>query len=97
LKIIDLNPQYARAYSNRAKLKQKDYPGSLSLQECSANTLDPKLSEAYHNRAILKKRNKDQAGAIQDLHQAAKLYRAQSKTRELQTAIDFLRELGATE
>jgi tetratricopeptide (TPR) repeat protein len=94
---ITLSPT-AGNYYDRGVLKyaQRNYDSSL-IDLNKAIALDPKFPEAYYNRAILKKRNKDQAGAVQDLREAAKLYRAQSKTRELQTAIDFLRELGATE
>jgi tetratricopeptide (TPR) repeat protein len=60
-----------------------------------AISLDPKYSDAYYNRGVLKK--DDIQGAIQDFRQAARLYREQGQTQDLQDAIDRLRQLGATE
>ena len=63
-----------------------------------AIALNPILSEAYNDRGVLKQEKlKDRAGAIEDLRQAAKLFRARGQTQYLQTTLSKLRQLGATE
>ena len=46
---------------------------------------------------ILDQKLNDVQGAIQDFRQAARLYREQGQTQDLQDAIDQLRRLGAVE
>jgi tetratricopeptide (TPR) repeat protein len=97
---ISLNPRFALAYSNRGLLKYrklKDVQGALADYNQSI-TLNPKLADAYGNRGILKMQKlNDKAGAIQDFRQAAKLFRAQGQTQDLQTTLELLRQLGVTE
>jgi tetratricopeptide (TPR) repeat protein len=60
--------------------------------------LNPKDADGYNNRAFLKyTKLKDRMGAIQDLRQAALLYREQGNTQNLQKIINILQQLGATE
>jgi tetratricopeptide (TPR) repeat protein/S1-C subfamily serine protease len=97
---IDLNPKYATAYNNRAFLKHEklnDIRGALTDFD-RAIALDPKFALAYNNRAFLKhKKLNDSQGAIQDFRKAAQIFRSQGQTQQLQTTIEFLRQLGATE
>jgi tetratricopeptide (TPR) repeat protein len=94
---ISLDPKYSKAYNNRGNLKKNklnDVQGALSDYN-QAISLNPKNSNAYYNRGDLKK--DDIQGAIQDFRQAARLYREQGQTQDLQDAIDRLRQLGAVE
>jgi tetratricopeptide (TPR) repeat protein/S1-C subfamily serine protease len=96
---ISLNPQYATAYINRGLLKNKlnDPQGALADYN-QAISLNPKDAMAYISRGLLKFLNfNDRAGAIADFRTAAKLARAQGQTDNLQTALEALRILGATE
>jgi tetratricopeptide (TPR) repeat protein len=61
-------------------------------------TIKPDFAGAYYNRALIKKyRTNNEAGAIRDFRQAAKLYRQKSLDQELQDAIYQLKDSGATE
>jgi tetratricopeptide (TPR) repeat protein len=97
---IIINPKYSEAYNNRANLKYEklnDIQGALTDYNQSI-IINPKYSSAYYNRAILKATKlNDQTGAIQDFRQAARLYREQGNTQNLQVAIEALGKLGATE
>jgi tetratricopeptide (TPR) repeat protein/V8-like Glu-specific endopeptidase len=97
---ISLNPKYADAYNNRGNLKYQklnDPQGALADYD-RAISLNPKIANAYYNRGILKKNKlNDRTGAVADFRTAAKLYRQQGQTSDLQDAIDRLRELGASE
>jgi tetratricopeptide (TPR) repeat protein len=63
-----------------------------------AISLDPKYALAYYNRGILKATKlNDRQGAISDLRTAARIFREQGQTQNLQWAIASLRKLGATE
>jgi tetratricopeptide (TPR) repeat protein len=60
--------------------------------------LNPKYATAYYDLGRLKRDQlKDNQGAIADFRQAAKLYRQQGETSDLQDAIDRLKELGVGE
>jgi tetratricopeptide (TPR) repeat protein len=96
---ISLNPKYVNAYYNRGLLKKdlNDLQGALADYN-QAISLNPKDADAYYNRGLLKKNKlKDQTGAVADFRTAAKLYRQQGKTSDLQDAINRLRDLGASE
>jgi tetratricopeptide (TPR) repeat protein/V8-like Glu-specific endopeptidase len=97
---IIINPKFFLAYNNRAILKKNklnDIQGALNDYN-QAIIINPKFSEAYNNRAILKAdKLNDRTGAIQDFRQAARLFREQGNTQNLQLAIENLRLLGATE
>jgi tetratricopeptide (TPR) repeat protein len=97
---IAINPKDSQAYYNRGSLlafKLNNLPGALTDYD-RAISLNPKYSFAYFNRALLKAAKlNDKAGAIQDLRQAARLFRELGQTQYLQKAVDLLRQLGATE
>jgi tetratricopeptide (TPR) repeat protein len=97
---IALNPKFVEAYINRGLLKYQklnDIQGALADTN-RAIALNPQLAQAYANRGVLKyDKLNDKAGAIQDFRQAAKLFRAQGQTQSLQTIVNVLKELGATE
>jgi tetratricopeptide (TPR) repeat protein len=97
---ILLNPKIYDAYNNRANLKAEklnDSQGALA-DYSQAIFLNPKYSQSYYNRAVLKyDKLNDRAGAIQDFRQAARLFRAQGDTQNLQQTITALESLGATE
>jgi tetratricopeptide (TPR) repeat protein len=94
------NPKLAEAYHGRAILKAgklSDGQGAL-LDYNQAIAISPEYSDAYFNRANLKKnRLADRSGAIQDYLQAARLYRQQGKTADLQDALRNLQQLGGSE
>jgi tetratricopeptide (TPR) repeat protein len=99
-KAIAINPKHADAFFNRGNLKQvqlNDPPGALADYD-RAIAINPNFAGAYHNRGILKKSKlNDLQGAIRDFRTAARLFRANGQTANLQMAIDQLRQLGATE
>jgi tetratricopeptide (TPR) repeat protein len=99
-KAIALNPKDESAYGNRGILKQSklnDSKGALADYN-KAIALNPKYALAYANRGVLKKEKlNDPQGAIGDLRIAAKIYRAEGQTQNLQTVIGLLNSLGATE
>jgi S1-C subfamily serine protease len=96
---IRLNPSYQYAYLMRALAYEQVQEFQKSLADYNqAIVINPKDSEAYYNRAILKKdKLNDIQGAIQDLRQAARLFREQGNTQNLQLAIGLLQQLCATE
>jgi tetratricopeptide (TPR) repeat protein len=97
---ITINPKNSEAYYNRADLKNNklnDTQGALADYNQSI-IINPRFAGAYYNRAILKKdKLNDQAGSIQDFRQAARLFREQGNTQNLQLAIRVLQQLGANE
>jgi tetratricopeptide (TPR) repeat protein len=98
-KAIRLNPKYQYAYFQRALVYEQLREFQRSLADYDrAIFVNPKYSKAYNNRALLKAdRLNDIPGAIQDFRQAARLFRAQGNTGDLQLAIAALRKLGASE
>jgi tetratricopeptide (TPR) repeat protein len=99
-KAISINPKLFLVYSNRGNLKKEklnDVQGALADFN-KAISLNPELAEVYDSRAILKKEKlNDRQGAIGDIRTAAKLFRSQGQTQNLQKAIRLLNSLGATE
>jgi tetratricopeptide (TPR) repeat protein len=97
--VITLNPQDADAYYNRASIKQelRDFQGAVS-DFTQVITLTPQAGDAYYHRGWIKvyKLN-DRNGGIQDLQQAARLFRDQGQNKDLQLTIEVLRSLQATE
>jgi tetratricopeptide (TPR) repeat protein len=99
-RVISLNPKFVYAYNNRAVLKHKklnDPQGALADYN-KAISLNPKSAPAYTNRAVLKNNKlNDRTGAIQDFRTAAKIFRENGQTANLQLVINRLRALGANE
>jgi tetratricopeptide (TPR) repeat protein len=96
---IALKPKDSVLYYIRADLKEKlnDIQGAL-IDYNQAIALKPKDPAPYSSRAFLKAyKLNDRAGAVQDFRQAARLYRAAGQTQDLQSVIDELKKLGATE
>jgi tetratricopeptide (TPR) repeat protein len=97
---ISLNPKDALAYNNRGFLKYEklnDPQGALADYN-QAISLNPQLADVYYNRGLLKyTKLNDTPGAITDFRTAAKLFRAQGQTENLQRPLEALRLLGATE
>jgi tetratricopeptide (TPR) repeat protein len=97
---ISLNPKNASAYNNRGVLKinkLNDIQGGLADYN-QAISLNPKNASAYVNRGVLKNNKlSDRTGAIQDFRKAARLFREQGNTRNLQKALSALQQIGATE
>jgi tetratricopeptide (TPR) repeat protein len=73
-KAIEIDPQYASAYSNRgiAKAYLKDYQGSIADFN-TALEINPKYSLAYRNRGITREMVNDLKGACDDWRKAADL------------------------
>jgi tetratricopeptide (TPR) repeat protein len=96
---ISLDPKSADAYAGRGAVKvySKDLQGALADFN-KAISLDPKSADAYAGRGVIKAiKLNDRQGAISDLRIAAKIFRAQGQTENLQAIIKFLRQLGASE
>ncbi len=97
---IAIDPKVALVYNNRGNLKYEklnDSQGALADFD-RAIVLTPQYAKAYNNHGILKyTKLKDKAGAVQDFRQAAKLYRGQGQTQNLQKVVDVLQLLNATE
>jgi tetratricopeptide (TPR) repeat protein len=96
---IALNPKYVEAYCNRGILKKdKNDPKGALADFNQSIVLNRNFAEAYGNRGVLKAyKLNDRPGAIQDFRAAARLFRQQGRTTEMQTVIELLRALGATE
>jgi tetratricopeptide (TPR) repeat protein len=88
---IELAPNFASAYSNRAYLKFTKF---LLTKDALADynraiSIDPRYARAYANRAILKYHSKDSAGAIADIQQAAKFYQAEGNEELAKFALNY--------
>jgi tetratricopeptide (TPR) repeat protein/V8-like Glu-specific endopeptidase len=99
-KSIAVDPKNAITYYNRGTLKHlklNDLPGALADYNQSL-AINPKYAIAYDNRGFLKANQlNDRAGAIKDFRLAARFYREQGQTQGLQSVIEQLQKLGATE
>jgi tetratricopeptide (TPR) repeat protein len=83
----------------RGNLKRdalNDIRGAL-LDYNQAFKYDIANSNAYYHRAILRLKVNNKAGAIQDFRQAARFYRRDKKTKELQMVAEQLQKLGSIE
>jgi tetratricopeptide (TPR) repeat protein len=97
---LAIDPSDPYVYYNRAVLKDNKFnnvQGALADFN-RAIEINPKLALAYKKRAILKlEKLNDRSGAITDFRQAARLFREQGSTKNLQLMLDRLREMGTTE
>ena len=73
-KVIELNPNYSKAYNNRgnSKAKLQDDSGAIA-DYTKAIELNPNYSNAYYNRGNSKKILKDTNGACLDWSKAVEL------------------------
>lgn len=89
---IELAPNFASAYSNRAYMKFTKF---LLTKDALADydraiSIDPRHARAYANRAMLKYNSlKDSAGAIADIQQAAKFYQAEGNEELAKVALNY--------
>jgi tetratricopeptide (TPR) repeat protein len=80
-KAIEINPQYADAYSSRgvarelanAKRQIKDYQGAL-VDYNKAIEINPEVARPYYSRGNVKGELKDYQGAIADFTKAIEIY-----------------------
>jgi Tfp pilus assembly protein PilF len=96
---ISLYPNFVSAYNNRGILKDQlnDPQGALADYN-QVISLNSNYATAYIRRGNLKvQKLNDTPGAIADFRTAAKLFRAQGQTKNLQLALASLAILGATE
>lgn len=70
-KVIELNPEFAYAYYNRANLKynQGDYRGAI-LDYNEAIRRNPNFYEAFYNRGLSRFQIKDKDRALEDMRKA---------------------------
>jgi Flp pilus assembly protein TadD len=95
---IQIDPNDANAYSTRGNLKREklnDRQGAL-VDFDRAIQLNPNLVGTYYNRGNLKYFLNDRAGAINDLKQAAKLFRQQGNTSDYKRANNLLEKWQQT-
>src|SRR6266508_3807945 len=79
---IELSPNNAVAYYNRAHAKRLKKDAAGALADCTrALELDPKFGEAYFERGTLKGRSKDVDGAIADFTRVIELKPDRKSTR----------------
>lgn len=73
-KAIEINPNYAPAYSNRAGIYfQKGEYEKAKKDADKAISLDPKMADAYLNRGMAKEMLRDLDGACEDWQTARDL------------------------
>ena len=73
-KAIEINPQYAFAYTNRGNSKSglKDYQGAIA-DFSKAIEINPEYANAYVNRGVVRERASDLEGACDDWRKAGDL------------------------
>jgi Trypsin-like peptidase domain len=104
---IAIDPKFIYAYLARASSKSWRLSGFKNPPELIQSiiddyskviAIDPKFADAYYLRGLLKKKElHDYNGSVEDLRQAAKLYRAKGSIRDLKNTLEILRELGSSE
>jgi Trypsin-like peptidase domain len=96
---IAIDPKFIAAYLGRAEIKGfwlRNIQGEID-DYSKIIAIDPKFADAYYRRGLRRKDLKNNAAAIQDFRQAAKLYKAQGDTKQLKRTLRELRELGSPE
>jgi tetratricopeptide (TPR) repeat protein len=92
---IQLNPQYATAYSNRGATKSAlgDYTGGIQDFN-QAIQLNPKYADAYCNRGATKSALGDKRGAFVDLEKAKQLFVEQGNMEAYKNAIEIQKKVS---
>lgn len=92
---IDLNPNSAIAHANRAGLfaAQQNYPKAIADYNC-AIALDPELAGAYGGRGLARHYNGDTRSGVDDLWQAAQLFRDQGRMSDFYATISVIQRLA---
>jgi Trypsin-like peptidase domain/Tetratricopeptide repeat len=96
---IEIDPKFIDAYLGRAEVKGfwlRNIQGEID-DYSKIITINPKFADAYYRRGLRRKDLNNNAAAIQDFRQAAKLYRAQGNIKDLKITLKELRELGYSE
>jgi len=90
---IKLNPEFVNAYVARGGTfgALEDYSAAIE-DYSSAIALSPELAGAYGGRGLARFRNGDQEG-VQDLWQAAQLYREQDKMNDYFRTLAIIQRL----
>ena len=86
---IEINPQYAEAYSDRGLAKSDLGDNTGAIQDYNkAIQLDPQYADAYQNRGIAKALLEDEAGTFADLEKAKQLFLEQGDMEGYENAIE---------
>ncbi len=96
---IAIDPKFIDAYLGRAEVKGfwlRNIQGEIDDYN-KIIAINPKFADAYYRRGLRRKDLKNNAAAIQDFRQAAKLYNAQGDTKQLKRTLRELKELGSSE
>ena len=95
VKAIELNPNFAEAYSNRglAKYNLGDNQGAI-VDYNKAIELNPNFADAYYSRGNSYQQLGEKQQALADFREASRLYQQQGNTTWYQNANDRIRELG---
>jgi tetratricopeptide (TPR) repeat protein len=96
---ININSKNSPAFQSRGALRAHfdNFKGAAE-DYSQVIELTPTYAQAYQSRGELKiKHLNDRPGGIQDLRQAANLFRMQGETQELQKTIEQLQQLGVIE
>jgi len=90
---IKLDSEFVNAYVARggALGALEEYPAAIEDYTAAIN-LDPELAGAYGGRGLARFRNGDEAG-IEDLWQAAQMYRAQEKMNAYFRTLSIIQRL----
>ncbi|PSN20118.1 hypothetical protein C7271_03755 [filamentous cyanobacterium CCP5] len=92
---IDRNPNNPVAYANRAGLlaAQQNYPKAIADYTCAIN-LNPELAGAYGGRGLARHYNGDTNAGVDDLWQAAQLFRDQGRMNDFYATIGIIQRLA---
>jgi tetratricopeptide (TPR) repeat protein len=90
---IKLDPEFTHAYIARGGVfgALEDYPAAIE-DYTAAIALNPELAGAYGGRGLARFRNGDREG-IDDLWQAAQMYRAQEKMNDYFRTLAIIQRL----
>jgi tetratricopeptide (TPR) repeat protein len=93
-KAIEVNPRDYLSYYLRAAAKgvQEDLRGAFADYDM-AIAINPEFASAYLDRGIKKFKLKDKDGSLQDFRSAARIYKKQGDTKNLNDIIDRIQYL----